>query len=196
MTAGPTTRPSLLLRLRDPGDRAAWAEFVDLYAPVVFGFARNQGLQEADAADLTQDVFRSVTGAIGRFDYRPADGGFRAWLFEIVKNQLRSHFRRTIRAARRGGGGGVALDELPAPAEPPEDVWEREWRREAFARACEAVRGQVAAATWEAFHRTAVLGQSGREAAAALGVSSAAVYLSRARVLARLREYVAGLERE
>ena len=30
-----------------------------LYGPVVYGFARKQGLQDADAADLMQDVMRS-----------------------------------------------------------------------------------------------------------------------------------------
>src|SRR5262249_52941712 len=52
----PPTRASLLVRIRDARDAAAWGEFVDLYAPLVHGFARRQGLQDADAADLTQDV--------------------------------------------------------------------------------------------------------------------------------------------
>ena len=52
----PDTRASLLVRLRDPQDGTAWAEFVDLYAPLVYAYARKQGLQDADAADLSQDV--------------------------------------------------------------------------------------------------------------------------------------------
>jgi len=48
----PPTRASLLLRLRDAQDGEAWREFVDLYAPLVYGYARKQGLQDADAADL------------------------------------------------------------------------------------------------------------------------------------------------
>ncbi len=51
----PPTRASLLLRLRDAQDGGAWREFVDLYAPLVYGYARKQGLQDADAADLSQD---------------------------------------------------------------------------------------------------------------------------------------------
>jgi RNA polymerase sigma-70 factor (ECF subfamily) len=198
MSAGSPTRPSLLVRLRDPRDRPAWAEFVELYAPVVFGFARKQGLQDADAADLTQEVFRSVARAAGRFDYRPGAGGFRAWLFQVARNHLRSFLRRAVRQARLAGGGAdsLALDELPAAEEPPEDIWEREWRREVFARACKAVRPQVRPATWEALHRTAVRGEPGAAVAADLGLSLAAVYLARGRVFARLREYVENLERE
>src|SRR5215475_2790981 len=63
MGESPATRASLLVRLRDPHDKDAWGQFVQLYAPVVYGFARKRGLQDADAADLMQEVFRSVAGA-------------------------------------------------------------------------------------------------------------------------------------
>ncbi len=56
----PPTRASLLLRLRDSRDEAAWKEFVQLYTPLVYGYARKQGLQDADAADLTQAVLMAV----------------------------------------------------------------------------------------------------------------------------------------
>jgi hypothetical protein len=46
----PATRASLLVRLRDARDGAAWTGFVDLYAPLVYGYARKVGLQDADAA--------------------------------------------------------------------------------------------------------------------------------------------------
>src|SRR5262249_54046786 len=52
----PATRPSLLVRLRDSRDGQAWTQFVQVYGPVVYNFARKRGLQDADAADLTQDV--------------------------------------------------------------------------------------------------------------------------------------------
>ncbi|MGR5411090.1 RNA polymerase sigma factor, partial [Vibrio sp. PNB22_8_2] len=77
----PDTRPSLLVRIRDGGDAEGWRLFVDLYGPLVYGFARRQGLQDADAADLTQDVFQSVAGAVRRLDYDPRKGSFRGWLY-------------------------------------------------------------------------------------------------------------------
>ena len=36
--------------------RGAWQEFVALYGPVVYGFARKRGLQDADAADRLDPV--------------------------------------------------------------------------------------------------------------------------------------------
>src|SRR5947209_958507 len=88
MAEFPYTRASLLLRLRDPRDEAAWAEFIQLYAPLVYGFARRQGLQDADAADLSQDVLSAVAGAVGRLEYDPGRGAFRNWLFTVVRRKL------------------------------------------------------------------------------------------------------------
>src|SRR5437588_509207 len=81
----PVTRASLLVRIRDGRDRDAWRQFVRLYAPVVYGFARKRGLQDADAADLMQEVFRSVAAAAGRLDYDPARGTFRSWLYTVTR---------------------------------------------------------------------------------------------------------------
>src|SRR5262245_51653629 len=92
----PLTRASLLLRLRDPGDAEAWREFVELYTPLVYGYARKQGLQEADASDLCQDVLGAVVGAVGRLEYDPARGAFRNWLFTVVRRKL-TDWRRNQR---------------------------------------------------------------------------------------------------
>ena len=63
MSDAPATRLSLLVRLCDARDDGAWAQFVEIYAPLVYGYARKHGLQDADAADLTQDVLQAVSGA-------------------------------------------------------------------------------------------------------------------------------------
>src|SRR5258706_12021873 len=81
MAEFPSTRASLLVRLRDPRDEAAWTEFVDLYVPVIYGYARKQGLQDADAVDLSQEVITAVADAVRRLDYDRQRGAFRNWLF-------------------------------------------------------------------------------------------------------------------
>jgi RNA polymerase sigma-70 factor (ECF subfamily) len=191
MAEFPPTRASLLLRLRDPRDAAAWGEFVDLYAPLVYGYLRKQGLQDADAADLCQDVLAAVAGAVGRLEYDPARGAFRNWLFTVVRRKLVNW--RAAQAIRVRGSGDTAtrqlLEERPAP-EGEQAEWEAEWERQVFAWACEQVRRDVSDVTWQAFWRTAVGAEPGRDVAADLGLSVAAVYLARSRVLARLKELV------
>ena len=187
----PITRPSLLVRLRDPRDRPAWAEFADLYAPVVRGYARRRGLQDADAEDLTQEVLHRVAGAMNGQAYDPQRGTFRAWLFAIVRNQLRKAVGRQ-RPGDVGAGGTDADDQLadrPAPDESDPD-WDAEYERRLFTYAAGQVRADFRPATWEAFWRTAVEGKCGQVVAAELGLTVAAVYLGKGRVMARLKEQI------
>jgi RNA polymerase sigma factor (sigma-70 family) len=191
MAEFPPTRASLLLRLRDRRDAAAWDEFVDRYAPLVYGYLRKRGLQDADAADLSQEVFRAVAGAISRLEYDPARGAFRNWLFTVVRRKL-ANWQRDRRNRPEPGIDPATqrlLQECPAP-EGGEADWEAEWERGLFAWACEQVRRDVTEPTWQAFWRTAFQGQPGKQVAADLGLSVAAVYLARSRVLARLKDLV------
>ena len=193
----PATSASLLIRLRDRGDHAAWTRFVEVYQPLIHGFARKHGLQEADAADLAQEVLRAVARSVGRLDYDPRRGSFRGWLFTVVRNQLRDFRDRKRRQVQGSGNSGVQqlLNDQPTP-ERPEDEWDREYERRLFTWAAEQVRPAVQAATWQAFWRTAVEGQSGQEVAQALGLSVAAVYLAKSRVMARLKEEIRQLQVE
>jgi RNA polymerase sigma factor (sigma-70 family) len=191
----PPTHASLLLRLRDPRDQAAWTQFVELYTPLVYGYARKQGLQDADAADLSQEVLGAVAGAVGRLEYDPRRGAFRNWLFTIVRRKLANW--RAAQANRQHGSGDSAMyqlmDQCPARDE-AEAEWEAEWQRQLVAWAGEQLRHSVTELTWQAFWRTAVEGHSGKQVAADLGITIAAVYHARSRVLARLKELVQSVQ--
>ncbi len=185
----PPTRASLLVRLRDARDADAWAHFVQLYAPLVYGYARKQGLQDADAADFCQDVLRIVAGAIGKLEYDPERGAFRNWLFTIVRRKLINwRAAQRIRVTASGDEETQRLIEQMPAADGDVDQWETEWQRSVFAWACEQVRRDVAEKSWLAFWKTAVDGLPGKQVASELGLSVAAVYIARSRILARLKE--------
>ena len=131
----PATSASLLIRLRDRGDHAAWSRFVDVYQPLIHGFARKHGLQEADAADLTQDVLQAVTGGIRRLDYDPRRGSFRGWLFTVVRNKLRNFLASQKRPGRATGDPDAQhrLQEVPAREEDQTAWWDQEYERRVFA---------------------------------------------------------------
>jgi RNA polymerase sigma-70 factor (ECF subfamily) len=191
----PVTRASLLLRLRDPQDEAAWTAFVDLYAPLVYGYARKQGLQDADAADLSQDVLGAVASGVRRLEYDRQRGAFRNWLFTIVRRKL-ADWRAAQRKHTPGSGDSAiqhVLEQCPDQAA-PDTQWEAEWQERLFAWAYQSVRRGVSATTWQAFWRTAIEQRPGKQVAADLGISVAAVYLARSRVLARLRGLIQSVQ--
>ena len=189
--SGPSdeTSPSLLDRIR-AADPAAWKRLVDLYGPLVYGWCLRAGLQPADAADVGQEVFLAVAGAIHRFRRdRPGDT-FRGWLYTIARNKLRDHGPPAAATGLGGDDGAQRMARLPAPgntapdAEPPPDP---DGDRLLFRRAVELVRGEFEPQTWAAFWATAVEDRSPADVAAALGTTPNAVYLAKSRVLHRLR---------
>jgi RNA polymerase sigma factor (sigma-70 family) len=184
------TRPSLLVRLRDPQDQEAWRTFLDLYAPLIYGFGRKSGLQDADAADLTQIVLQAVSTSIGRLDYEPAKGTFRGWLFGVARNQL-GKLRRSQRQPQ-GAGDTENLQQLaayPAP-EDAADWWETEYKRQRFLVAAQRVRPQVNEDSWHAFWQTAVEGRAPSEVAEELKLKLGALYTAKSRVLALIKKEI------
>ena len=189
MADSPLTRASLLLRIRDARDGDAWSQFVALYAPLIYGHARKHGLQDADAADLTQDVLRAVAGAVHRLDYDPGRGSFRGWLFTIVRNKLINHLQARGKDTP-GSGDTAAVRILEQQAAPEEEQWEADYQRQLFSWAVERIRPKFQENTWQAFWQTAVEGRNGKEVAGGLRMTVAAVYLAKGRVLARLKEEI------
>ncbi len=190
MADSPTTRPSLLVRLRDARDADAWQQFVELYGPIVYRFARRHRLQDADAADLTQEVLRAVSTGVGRLDYDPQRGSFRGWLFTLAHHKLYDLLTRRRRQEQGSGDSGTQrlLDEQPAPDS--QEVWNQEHDRQVFAWAAEQVRSQFTETTWRAFWQTAVEGRDAAGVAEELNISVGAVYIAKSRVQARLREQI------
>jgi RNA polymerase sigma factor (sigma-70 family) len=198
MDREPTTRASLLVRLRDPHDSEAWTQFVDIYGPLVYRYARRHGLQDADAADLTQEMMKSVAGAIGGFRYDRDRGSFRGWLFTASRRTLGRFQAGRQRQALAGNPEFARLLENEESRESEDDrkVWDREFERRLFDWAVEQVRGEFQASTWDAFWRTAIDHAGSREVADALDISVGAVYVAKSRVLARLRAVIEGVRRE
>lgn len=193
MAEPPLTRVTLLTRIRDGHDTVAWREFVQLYGPVVYRFARNRGLQDADAADLMQDVLRSVARNAHRMEYDPKRGTFRGWLYTVTRNKI-YNFLSSQRNRPRGSGDADAQERLEAaPArddEGPDAEWEKEYQRRLTARAMDRVKDEFQPATWQAFWQTAVEGTSAADVGVGLKMTPGAVYVAKSRVLARLRDEV------
>jgi RNA polymerase sigma-70 factor (ECF subfamily) len=183
-----TTSPTLLAKLRQPNQPAAWERFVRLYAPLLFVWARRQGFQEADAQDLVQEVLLKLVRELPA--YRQGGGqSFRGWLFRVTANQCQD-FRR--RRATRALPGDSGLSGVACPSS-GSDLEEAEYRRLLVRRALDIIRPDFSETAWKAFNGAIIAGRSPADVAADLQISVNAVYLARHRVLARLRQELDGL---
>jgi len=181
-----TTPISLLQRLRQPNQPAAWAQFVDLYTPVLFAWARRLGLQPQDAADLVQEVFTVLVRALPEFVYDPHQS-FRKWLLTVTRNKWRDACRRRALLP-----GEAALDDLASPGS-GDALAETEYRQRLVSRALELMRKDFQPATWTACWELVANGRSAPEIAQELGLTVNAVHLAKRRVLRRLRAELDGL---
>jgi RNA polymerase sigma-70 factor (ECF subfamily) len=172
---------SLLERLRQPGQEQAWARLVELYTPLLYGWARRAGLRDQDAADLVQDVFAILVQKLPDFAY-DNHRSFRAWLRTLLLNRWRDGCRR--RAARPAEVGNVELDALAASAS--EQLFnEAEYRRQLVGRALRLIQPEFQEATWKAWTEHVLVGRPAAEVAQELGLSVGTVYTAKCRVLAR-----------
>jgi RNA polymerase sigma factor (sigma-70 family) len=196
MNGPPQTRPSLVVRLGNPRDGQAWSEFAEIYGPLIHRLALRLGLQDADAADIVQEVFRTVSSALERRAYDPAKGSFRGWLFTIARNLTVNFLARHRRHPRGSGDTDVArlLEEQPAPSAEDSALFEAEYRRRLLYWAAEKVRGEFSGPAWRAFWQTGVEGRPAKDVAESLGTTVGTVYYYKSRVMARLRREVERVE--
>lgn len=197
MDGFPITKSSLLLRVRDRTDSSAWAEFVELYTPLVYQYARRQGLQDADAADVAQEVLRTCCQFLSRFDYDRDRGTFRGWLFAVTRTRLINYVSGQKRFPKGQGGSEFVriLEEQPDPDERESRRWNSSYEQRLVEWAQDRIRGEFRDdRTWLAYQKTAVAGESPKSVAGELEMSVGAVYVAKARVLKRMKERIAEIE--
>lgn len=183
-----TTSSGLIAGVRT-FDPSAWRQLAATYGPLVYSWARRAGLSGADAADITQEVFRVVTLWAGRVAHgRPGDT-FRGWLWTVTQNKLRDFWRRRSgQAAATGGSDAQALLQLIPDSESVNESQLSLDLSGALGEAVNKVKKEFEARSWRAFWRVTVDGQQPAEVGRELGMTTNAVYVARSRILRRLRE--------
>jgi len=179
----PATRPSLLLRIRDSRDTESWQRFVDVYGPLVYGYCRQRGLQDADAAEVMQEVLLQVNRSMAQFEYHPDHGRFRHWLGAVIRSKLSRLWRRDRRGHER------VLDE-DCRAVARDTQWNEEFNRHLLQTALEQIRQHFTDTTWRAFELVWIEGVAAADVAAQLGEPLDRIYVAKSRVLKRLQSAV------
>jgi RNA polymerase sigma factor (sigma-70 family) len=188
------TRQSLLLRAQT-GETNAWKDLTDLYRPLILGWLVRQGVPPRDLEDLSQEVLLSVVKQLPGFEHSGNRGAFRSWLRTIVCRRTADYWRSIDAHTHASGGSGAtaALQELADPNSELNRQWDEEHDWYVLRTLLALVEEEFEPITLQAFRRLALDGASGAEAAAELGLSVAAAYAAKSRVLARIRQEAEGL---
>ena len=192
-----TLNTSLLVRVQ-AGDGDAWQKLVHLYTPLVYRLCRRCNVQQDDAEDIAQEVFRAVSRRVKDFEKQAKSHSFRGWLWTITRNKIRDHAR--ARAGRKNAVGGTQiqqrLGEVPdiaAEVLDDDSHWTEEDEHSLLHGVLELIRDEFGENTWEAFWRSTVKGQSSAEIAQDLEMSKPAVRQAKYRILRRLRQEIGNL---
>ena len=117
--------------VRDALEKLCRAYWYPLYA-----FVRRQGIEVADAQDLTQEFFARLLSRNDLARVRREKGRFRSFLLASLKHFLTNEWKRARRLKRGGGQTIVPLDSgdaetrfghEPAHDLTPEKLFERRW---------------------------------------------------------------------
>jgi RNA polymerase sigma factor (sigma-70 family) len=188
------TSISLLDRLAGAPTDADWRRLLDLYQPLLRAWTARAGVAASDADDLIQEVLLVVFREVSGFERR-GHGSFRAWLRTILVNRMRAYFRTCRQRPTATGGSDFlrSLEELESPDSALSRLWDREHDDHVASSLLRRVQGDFAPATWQAFRRHVLEGESATLVAQELELSLNSVLLAKSRVLKRMRQELAGL---
>lgn len=182
---------SRLLEASRAGDSEAWRQLTTIYGELVYQWLRRVGVRADDAPDVMQEAFLAVYRGLPTFD--AGRGPFRNWLFIVVRNAVFSYWRRTSDQPR-GEGGTTAWERQLALIDPHAAEEPSVTSFDVILRSTlQLVRNRFQEKTWKAACRVLLDGQSPAVVAVEQGMTVAAVYTAKCRVLATLREQLSEL---
>jgi RNA polymerase sigma-70 factor (ECF subfamily) len=184
-----TTSRTLLDRLRSQHDPHAWQRWLSVYEPLLRAWLGRHRFQPADIDDLVQNILVVVSRKLPAFAHNGQPGAFRAWLRGILVHEIRSFWRQRQTAEPPSDW----LDRLEDPSSELSRQWDLEHDQQLVRRLLAIVQSDFQRQTWEVFRLLVLEDRPAAEVAQRCGMSLNAVYVARSRVLARLRQEVAGL---
>jgi RNA polymerase sigma-70 factor (ECF subfamily) len=193
--SSPETRPSLIAHLTGGKNDRAWTDFLSVYEPFLRQVVQKQGVPPRHVADVSQQLLLTIARSVAAWRDDGRQASFRRWLHRVARNVVIKFMTRERRQVT-GQGGTEFLDlveQTPADAS-PEQL--HQYERELIVWAAEQVRDQFRPTSWQAFWATQIEGRDVAEVAADLHVSPGAIYMSRSRILAKIRAKIAEVEHE
>ncbi|TWU50907.1 RNA polymerase sigma factor RpoE [Rubripirellula tenax] len=185
----PETRPSLIVRLADQRDQSAWWSFVETYEPFLKHLIARQGVPLNHQGDVVQQVLLAIAGSVSGWTDDGAEASFRRWVNRVARNVVIKFMARQRRQiSGQGGSDAIAmLDQHPDRTDP---AIENQYRHELVVWAAGRVKDEFAPTSWQAFWGTMIDGRDVTEVAESIGVSPGSIYMSRSRIIRRIRETI------
>lgn len=185
-----STRPSLLIRIKDRSDRKAWEEFFDLYSPLLYGYAIDRGLSHEDAEDIRASCYETIIKKINEFDYESGNSGFRAWLRTMVNRRVIDFFRKKKMPLAESSD----LRSLPDDHESIDELWNQNWRLHHLRFCVAQVGKRVQPQSFEVFRLLTEQDMSVQDVCQQMEMNADQVYKIKSRFLELIRKEMASFD--
>lgn len=182
----PTTSVTLVDRMKNGNNHEAWQSFEEIYRPLLLGFCRKRLDQEADAENVTQEIFKTVACEIGRFEYDPRRGKFRGWLGKLARNAIYREQKKPDHTHQ----ATFEDYELNSIGGESDAEWVDVFNLHVYTTAIERIRGDFSPDKWQAFEQVWIQQRKPSLVAKALGKPASWVSRAKYDVLQRLRAEV------
>ena len=194
MSDVPKTSTTLLNELACDTQHARWGEFVARYHPMMLSFMQER-FPGLDAEDIIQDTLIALIKIFPVYHYSPEEkGSFHNYLTGILRNKA---LRQIQRENRRLANMQAYAKEAKAAAvqDATQDADSSQRARFEIALRQLLSDDTVHARTREVFRRVAVNGEKPDAVASDFGITRNAVDQMKSRMMSRLRDFVAALEK-
>lgn len=194
MSDVPKTSTTLLNELACDTQHARWGEFVARYHPMMLSFMQER-FPRLDAEDIIQDTLIALIEIFPVYHYSPEEkGSFHNYLTGILRNKA---LRQIQRENRRLANMQAYAKEANAAAvqDATQDADSSQRARFEIALRQLLSDDTVHARTREVFRRVAVNGEKPDAVASDFGITRNAVDQMKNRMMSRLRDFVAALEK-
>lgn len=187
------TRKSLIVRLKNEQNSSAWREFVCAYEGFLNRLVRRQGVPERHVPDVTQQILLTIAKSIEGWSEDGNSASFRRWLGTVSRNVV-IRFMTRERKQAGGVGGSDLVAVLQDVEDRPDEQQIRQYQHELIVWAAEQVRHEFLDSSWRAFWRTVIDGEPVDVVARELEVSPGSIYMSRSRIMAKIRTKIAEVD--
>ena len=184
------TRKSLIVRLKNEQNDSAWRDFVCTYEGFLNRLVRRQGVPERHIPDVTQQILLTIAKSVDGWSDDGNAASFRRWLTTVSRNVV-VRFMSRERKQAGGVGGSDLIAVLQNIEAAPDENSIRQYEHELIVWAAEQVRHEFLETSWRAFWLTVIDGQSVEHVAKQLGVSPGSIYMSRSRIMAKIKTRIA-----
>ena len=184
-----STRPSLLLGLKESDNQRSWREFYETYGKLIINAGLRAGLTRAEAEEVLQETALSVVKHIRRFRIDPAKGSFKNWLMRMTRWRINDQRKKRIPrkagsvSPRRDGTARTAtINRIPDPTVNEQSEWDTDWRQNCLTVALDRVKRKVKAKHFQIFYLYALKELPLKEVSRRLKARPSLIYVTKYRI--------------